>query len=61
MSMEIFSSSEVFFDFLKFLKFLSYRTFTCFVRITPRYFILFMNIVKGVISLFSFSAHLSVV
>ena len=32
------------------LKFLSYRSFTSLVRVTPRYFILFMTIVKGVVS-----------
>ncbi|EDL14313.1 mCG147495 [Mus musculus] len=43
------------------LKFLSYRSFTCLVRVTPRYFILFVAIVKGVVSLNSFSACLSFV
>ena len=41
------------------LKFLSYRSFTCLVIVTPQYFILFVNIVKGVVSLISFSANLS--
>ena len=40
-------------------KFLSYRSFTCLVRVTGRYFILFVIIVKVVISLISFSACLS--
>jgi hypothetical protein len=40
---------------------LSYRSFTCLVRVTPRYFILFVAIVKGVFSLISFSACLSFV
>jgi hypothetical protein len=44
--------------FFRDLKFLSYRSFTCLVRVTPRYFILFVAIEKGVISLISFSAHL---
>jgi hypothetical protein len=46
-------------SFFRDLKFLSYRSFTCFVRVTPRYFILFVTIVKGVVSLISFSAYLS--
>jgi hypothetical protein len=41
------------------LKFLSCRSFTCSLKVTPRYFILLMSIVKGVIFLISFSAHLS--
>jgi hypothetical protein len=36
-----------------------YKFFTCLVRVTPRFFILFVAIVKGVISLVSFSTHLS--
>ena len=32
------------------LKFFSYRSFTCLVRVAPRYFILFVTIVKGVFS-----------
>ena len=32
-------------------KFLSYRSFTCLVRVIPRYFVLFVAIVKGVVSL----------
>jgi hypothetical protein len=43
-------------SFLRDLKLLSYRSFTCLVRVTPRYFILFVAIVKGVVSLISFSA-----
>jgi hypothetical protein len=50
-----FSSISIFRD----LKFLSYRSFTCLVRVTPRYFILFVTIVRGVISLISLSACLS--
>ena len=43
-------------SFFRDLKFLSYRSFTSLVRVTPRYFILFVTIVKGVVSLISFSA-----
>jgi hypothetical protein len=32
------------------LKFLSYRSFTCLVTVSPRYFILFVVFVKGVVS-----------
>jgi hypothetical protein len=46
-------------SFFRDLKFLSYRSFTCLVRVTPRYFILFVTIVKGVIALISFSSFLS--
>jgi hypothetical protein len=35
------------------LKFLSYRSSTCLARVIPRYFILFVAIVKGVVSLIS--------
>jgi hypothetical protein len=35
-------------SFFRDLKFLSYRSFTSLVRVTPRYFILFVTIVKGV-------------
>jgi hypothetical protein len=48
-------------SFFKDLKFLSYRSFTCLSRATPRYFILFVAVVKGVVSLISFSTHLSFV
>ena len=48
-----------FLSFFRNLNFLSYRFFTCLVRVTPRYFILFVTIVKGIVSLISFSAHLS--
>lgn len=40
------------------LKFLSYKSFTCLVRsypVNPRYFILFVTIVKDVLSLISFA------
>jgi hypothetical protein len=46
-------------SFFRDLKFLSYRSFTSLVRVTPRNFILFVNIVKVVVSLISFSACLS--
>ena len=46
-------------SFFRDLTFLSYRSFTCLVRVTSRYYILFVTIVKGVISLISFSACLS--
>jgi hypothetical protein len=52
----IFPSSLI--SFFKGLKFLSYISFTCFVRVIARYFILFVTIVKVVISLNSFSAYL---
>jgi hypothetical protein len=47
--------------FYKDLKFLTHRSFTCLVRATPRYFILFVSIVRDVVSLRSFSDHLSFV
>jgi hypothetical protein len=34
--------------FLQRLKFLSYRSFTSLVRVTPRYFILLVIILKGI-------------
>ena len=40
-------------SFFKYLMFLLYRFFSCLVRVTPRYFILFMTIEKCVVSLFS--------
>jgi hypothetical protein len=43
------------------LKFLSCRSFTSLVRVTPRYFILFVTIEKGVVSLISYSACFSFV
>jgi hypothetical protein len=42
--------------FFRDLKFLSYRSFSSLVRVTPRYFILFVTNVKDVVSLISFSA-----
>jgi hypothetical protein len=44
-------------SFFRDLKFLSHRTFTCLVRVTSRYYILFVTIVKSVISLNSVSAR----
>jgi hypothetical protein len=46
------------FSFFRDLKFLSYTSAPCLVRY-KRYFILFVAIVKGVISLISFSVCLS--
>jgi hypothetical protein len=43
---------------ISFFRDLKYRSYTCLVSVTLRYFILLMTIVKGVISLISFSAHL---
>ena len=38
-------------SFFRDMRFLSYRCFTCLVRVTPRYFILFVAFVKIVVSL----------
>jgi hypothetical protein len=57
-SFHILRSSLI--SFFRDLKFLSYRSFTCLVRVTPRYFILFVTIVKGT-SLISFPVCLSFV
>ena len=46
-------------SFTKDLKFLPNRSFTSFVSVTPRYFMLFVAIVKGDLSLIFFSASLS--
>ena len=43
-------------SFLRDLKLLSYQSFTCLVRITPRYFILFVAIMKRVYFIISFSS-----
>ena len=48
-------------SFFKNLKFLSSRSFTSLVRVTPRYFMLFVAIVKGDVSLISLSAFSSFV
>ena len=42
--------------FFKNLKFLSNKLFTCLVRVTPRYILLFLVVIKGVVSLIPFSA-----
>ena len=60
MSMGDLSIFWVLFQFLSSeTLFLPYRSFTCLVRVTPTYFILFVTIEKGVISLIPFSASLS--
>jgi hypothetical protein len=46
-------------SFFRNLKFLLYISFTCLVRFTPSYLILFVTIVKGVFFIISFSACLS--
>ena len=59
---EILTSSEVFFEFcFQGFEVLSYRSFTCLVRVTPRYLLVFVAIVKGVASLISFPGSLSLV
>jgi hypothetical protein len=50
-------SSSIYFS--RDLKFLSYRSLTCLITVTPLYVTLFMTIVKGVVSLISFSVCLS--
>ena len=56
---EIFLSSEIFFNFfLQRFEVLIIQIFHFLVRFTPRYFILFVTIEKGVVSLISFSACL---
>ena len=51
------ASSSIF--FFKDLKFLSNKSSTCLVRVTQRYFMPFVVIVKGVVSLISFPVLLS--
>ena len=46
-------------SFFKVSKFLLYRSFTFLVNVTPRYFMLLLDIVKGDVSLISFSLDLS--
>jgi len=58
-SFHLLISSSIF--FFRNLMFLSYTSFTCLVRVTSRYFILFVAIVTGVVSLISCSVHLSFV
>jgi hypothetical protein len=48
-------------SFFRDLKFLSYQSFTFLVRVIPSYFILFVTIEKGMVSLISFSPCLSFV
>ena len=48
-------------SFFKALKFLSNRPFTSLVRVTPRYFMLFVVIMKGDVSLIFLSASVSFV
>jgi hypothetical protein len=52
-SFHLLRSSSI--SFFRDLKFLLYRYFTSLVRVIPRYFILFVTIVKGVVSLIFFS------
>ena len=56
-SFHLLRSSSI--SFFRDLKFLMYRSFTCLVRVTQSYFILFVTILKGIIFLISFSARLS--
>jgi len=53
-SLHLLRSSSI--HFFRGLKFISYRSFTCLAKVTLRYFILFGTIIKGAISLISFSA-----
>ena len=46
-------------SFFKVSKFLLYRSFTFLVSVIPRYFMLLVDIVKGDVSLISFSLDLS--
>ena len=55
-SFHIMKSSSI--SFFRDLNFLSCRSFTCLVRVTPRYYILFVTVVMGVVSVISFSVHL---
>jgi hypothetical protein len=50
-SLHFLRSSSI--SFLRDLKLLSYRSFTCLVRVSPIYFILFFAIGKEVVSLIS--------
>jgi len=53
-SLHFLRSSSI--SFFRDMKFLSYRSFTCLIRVTSRYFMLFVTIMKGVVFLISFSA-----
>ena len=56
---DFFPSSDIFLNFfLQDLRFLSYQSFTCLIRVTPRYFMLLVAIAKGIVSLTFFSASL---
>ena len=58
MRMRAFSCSDIFLGVFFFNFFLlSYKSFTCLVKVTPKYFTLFVSIVKGIISLISLSTH----
>ena len=46
-------------SFFKDLMILSFQTFSCLVRVIPRYFVLVKASLKGVVFLISFSVHLS--
>ena len=48
-------------SFFKDLKFMSNRSFTSLIRVIPRYFMLFVAMMKGDVSLISLSASLSFV
>jgi hypothetical protein len=53
-----FPFSDIF-NFFRDWKFLSYTSFICLIRVMPLYFILFLATAKNIISLISFSNHLS--
>ena len=44
-------------SFFRNLNLLSCRSLTCLVRVTPNYYVLFVIVVMGVVSVISFSAH----
>ena len=56
-SFHLMRSSSI--SFFRNSMFLTYRSFTCMIGVTQRYFMLFVTVVKGVVSLISFSACLS--
>jgi hypothetical protein len=59
LALEIFSFSEIFFNFFfQRLKVIAIQIFHLLI-VTPRCFILFVTVVKGIVSLISFSACLS--
>ena len=56
---EIFPGYEVFFNFfLQRLEFFVMQIFHLLVRVTPRYYMLFVTLVMGVVSVISFQTHL---